>query len=93
MIKGDNTWCPWGMNFKDDKMIDDMVKNSNVVINLVGPRTNIKKEEDFEWINIEVAEKIAKAAKKHNVHRLIHFSAAGAEENSPSYDFRTKFEG
>jgi uncharacterized protein YbjT (DUF2867 family) len=27
------------------------------------------------------------------VMRLIHFSAAGASENSPSLDFQTKFEG
>lgn len=40
------------MNFRDQDMIDRMIKNSNVVINLVGPRHKLKKREDFEWINI-----------------------------------------
>lgn len=69
-----------------------MVQNSNVVINLLGPRHKIKKLEDFEFINIEAAERIAKACAKHGVHRLIHFSAAGAEANSPSLDFATKYQ-
>lgn len=69
-----------------------MVKNSNVVVNLLGPRTRTKKREDFEFINIEAAERIAKACTKYGVHRLIHFSAAGAEPNSPSLDFQTKYE-
>lgn len=70
-----------------------MVMNSNVVINLLGPRHKVKKLEDFEFINIEVPERIAKACAKHGIHRFIHFSAAGAEANSPSLDFQTKFEG
>lgn len=66
--------------------------NSNVAINLLGPRHKIKKLEDFQFINIEVAERIAKACAKHGVHRLIHFSAAGAEADSESLDFKTKKE-
>lgn len=80
------------MNFKNNQMIEDMVKNSNVVINLVGPRKKLKKIEDFEFINIEAAERIAHACKKYGVHRLIHFSAAGAEPDSKSLDFKTKYE-
>jgi len=63
-------------------MIERMVKNSNVVVNLLGPRKKIKNRADFEFINIEVPERIAHACKKHGVHRLIHFSAAGANVNS-----------
>lgn len=33
-------------------MIENMIKNSNVVVNLLGPRKKIKKREDFEFINI-----------------------------------------
>ena len=80
------------MNYKDQDQIERMVKNSNVVVNLLGPRHKLKKKEDFEFINIEVAERIAKACAKHGVHRLIHFSAAGADPNSPSLDFQTKYE-
>lgn len=70
-----------------------MILNSNVVINLLGPRHKIKKIEDYEWINIEVPERIAKACTKHGIHRFIHFSAAGAVSDSPSLDYRTKAEG
>jgi hypothetical protein len=37
-----------------------------------------------------VPERIAHACKKYGVHRLIHFSAAGANINSESLDFQTK---
>ena len=70
-----------------------MLMNSNVAINLLGPRHKMKKQEDFEFINIEIPERIAKACAKLGIHRLIHFSAAGAEHDSPSLDFRTKKEG
>ncbi len=70
-----------------------MVRNSNVVINLLGPRHKLKKREDFEFINIEVPQRIAKACTKYGVHRLIHFSAAGADPNSTSIDFQTKAQG
>eukprot|EP00178_Gracilaria_changii_P013556 TRINITY_DN38287_c0_g1_i1.p1 TRINITY_DN38287_c0_g1~~TRINITY_DN38287_c0_g1_i1.p1 ORF type:complete len:194 (-),score=3.76 TRINITY_DN38287_c0_g1_i1:40-621(-) len=70
-----------------------MIKPSNVVVNLLGPRKKLKKREDFEFINIEVPERIAKACAKHGVKRLIHFSAAAADPNSPSLDYQTKYEG
>jgi NADH dehydrogenase (ubiquinone) 1 alpha subcomplex subunit 9 len=75
---------------RDEKLIERLVENSNVVINLAGPRKKVKHRKDFEFINIEVAERIAKACAKKGVHRLIHFSAAGADENSESLDFQTK---
>jgi len=78
------------MNFKDQAMIERMINNSNVVINLVGPRKYLKRREEFDYVNIEIPERIAHACKKKGVHRLIHFSAAGANHNSPSYDFQTK---
>jgi NADH dehydrogenase (ubiquinone) 1 alpha subcomplex subunit 9 len=88
----DKSWVEWGVNYKDDSFIERMIANSNVVINLLGPRNKNKKREDFEFINIEVAEKIAKACTKYGVHRLIQFSAAAAQADSESLDFQTKFE-
>jgi hypothetical protein len=44
----------WDADMRDQKFIEDMVSNSNVVINLLGPRIKVKKQEDFEFINIEV---------------------------------------
>jgi len=59
-------------NFEDEAMIDRAVANSNVVINLIGPRKGVKKLGDAEYINIELSKKIAKAcAKNPEVIRLI----------------------
>jgi len=82
------------MNFDDLKMIDRVIANSNVVINLVGPRKNIRKMKDYEYANVEIPKRIAAAcAKNPNIQRFIHFSAAGAATDSPSMDLSTKFHG
>ena len=58
------------MDFDDTKMIDRVIKNSNVVINLVGPRYKEKKRSEFEYINIEISKRIADAcARNENVLR------------------------
>jgi NADH dehydrogenase (ubiquinone) 1 alpha subcomplex subunit 9 len=70
------------------------MEKSNVVINLLGPRRNCKDRNEFEYINIEVPKRIARAcAKNPNVLRFIHFSSAGARANSDSLDLQTKFFG
>lgn len=79
------------MNFDDLKLIARTMANSNVVVNLLGPRKNIKKLQDFEYVNIVLPRRIAQACKKNpNIIRLIHFSAVGADPKSPSLDLRTK---
>lgn len=70
------------MDFENKDMIDWTIRDSNVVINLVGPRADLKKRRDFEFINVEVPRRIAQACNKNeNIIRFIHFSSAGA---SPS---------
>jgi NADH dehydrogenase (ubiquinone) 1 alpha subcomplex subunit 9 len=65
-----------------------------VVVNLLGPRRNLKTLSDFEYINIEVPRRLAEACQKNpNVIRMIHFSSAGASPDSPSMDLRTKYFG
>jgi len=46
-------------DFDDPNMYDRVIKNSNVVINLVGPRNKVKKREEFDYINIEISRRIA----------------------------------
>ena len=88
------SWIVKQMNFNDQRMIDRMVANSNVVINLCGPRKRVKYEKDFEQVNIEVSRRVARACRDNpNIIRLIHFSAAGADPNSPSLDLKTKYYG
>ncbi|EGR31413.1 ndufa9 protein, putative [Ichthyophthirius multifiliis] len=81
-------------NFDDDKMYDAAIRNSNVVINLVGSRLQVKDLKQAAYANIHIAKKIAEAcARNSNVRRLIHFSACGADPKSPSPDLQTKFHG
>lgn len=82
------------MDFYNPKMIDRVIANSNVVINLVGPRKRVKQRDEFEYINIHIAKAIASAVKRNpNVQRFIHFSAAGATHDSASPDLATKWIG
>jgi hypothetical protein len=43
----DRTWLDYSMNYKDQAQIERMLANSNVVVNLLGPRHKIKRREDF----------------------------------------------
>ena len=82
------------MDFDNKDMIDWTMLNSNVVINLLGPRRNLKSRKDYEYINIEVPKRIAQAcAKNPGVLRMIHFSSAGVSPNSESLDLSTKYYG
>lgn len=88
------SWLIKHMNFNDIKMIERTIANSNVVINLLGPRKIVKHYDQFAFINIEVPRRLARAAAQNpEVIRFIHFSAAGADPKSPSLDLRTKFHG
>lgn len=40
------------MDFGNKDMIDWTMRNSNVVVNLVGPRPKVKTRKDFEEVNI-----------------------------------------
>ena len=42
--KIDKSWLQYEADFRDQKFIEDMVSNSNVVINLLGPRKKLKKK-------------------------------------------------
>jgi NADH dehydrogenase (ubiquinone) 1 alpha subcomplex subunit 9 len=80
------------MDFDDSDMVAWTMLNSNVVINLLGPRRNLKSLSDFEYVNIELPKRLAQAcAANPNVIRMIHFSSAGARPDSDSMDLRTKF--
>ncbi len=43
----DKSWVHWDANLRDEKLIEKLVENSNVVINLAGPRKKIKHKADF----------------------------------------------
>ncbi|KAK4887311.1 hypothetical protein RN001_003582 [Aquatica leii] len=63
----------------DDEALDKAVRYSNVVINLVGrdwETLNFK----FDDVHVKGAKRIAAAARRAGVERLIHFSALNAQE-------------
>lgn len=62
-------------DFDDPDMYDRVVRNSNVVINLVGPRLSCKRRDEMEYINIKIAQRIAEACKRNNsVVRFLSYS-------------------
>lgn len=61
---------------------------ADIVINLVGILNG-----DFEAVHVKGAENVAKAAKAAGADRMVHFSALGADLDSPSAYGRSKAEG
>ncbi|CAH2449797.1 Subunit of mitochondrial NADH:ubiquinone oxidoreductase (complex I) [Komagataella phaffii CBS 7435] len=71
------------------KSIEDSVKYSDIVINLIGTE-HFSKNFSIEDVNIGAAERIAKAAKEAGVSRLIHVSSYNANPSSSSDFYATK---
>jgi NADH dehydrogenase (ubiquinone) 1 alpha subcomplex subunit 9 len=81
------------IDMTDEDSIRYAVRNSNVVINLIGSN---KETNNYSYhdVNVKVTHRIAKiCAEAGNVQRFIHVSAAGADANAKSTFLRTKFEG
>ena len=80
-------WNP--NNFSELK---DAIKNSDVVINLIGILYETRKQK-FYNIHTNIPEAIAKICAESNVKKLIHVSAIGANENSKSLYQKSKYQG
>ena len=79
-------------NLRDDAAVCAAVNNADSVINLVGILYETKGQ-TFATIHEEGARRVATAAKKARVERLIHMSALGASRTSPSEYARSKAAG
>lgn len=77
---------------QDAHSVDENVKGADVVINLIGMLYE-KQPGDFHAQHVDVAERIAKAAKNLGVKQLIHISILGADKSSSSFCLKTKGEG
>lgn len=89
---------------RDEQVIRESVKHSDVVINLIGKDYETKhivptRRPDgklsrvnfsFEETHVTIAERIARISREENVKAFIHVSALGANENSESDFLRTK---
>lgn len=68
---------------RDDTSVAAAVQGADIVINLAGLLTQ-SGEQSFRKVQIEGAERIARAAADAGASRLIHMSALGADRNSKS---------
>ena len=80
-------WNP--NNFSELK---EAIKNSDVVINLIGILYETRKQK-FYNIHTNIPEAIAKICSESDVKKFIHVSAIGASENSKSLYQKSKFQG
>ena len=80
-------WNP--SNFSELK---EAIKNSDVVINLIGILYETRKQK-FYNIHSTIPEVVAKACKESEVKKFIHVSAIGANDNSKSLYQKSKYSG
>ena len=72
--------------------ISKLLKESDVVINLVGI-LHEKKSLSFYYVHKDWVSKIAIAVKKNNISRFIHLGAIQSTKNAPSRYLKSKYEG
>ena len=80
-------WNP--NNFSELK---EAIKNSDVVINLIGILYETRKQK-FYNIHTNIPETVAKICSESDVKKFIHVSAIGASENSKSLYQKSKYQG
>ena len=76
----------------DETSVNSAVVGANAVINLVGILSETATQ-TYRTIHVEGARRVALAAQRQGVTRLIHLSALGASLASPAISDRTKAEG
>ena len=76
----------------DETSVGSAIVGADAVFNLVGMLTETSTQ-TYRAIHVEGARRVALAAQRHGVMRLIHISALGASLTSPAISDRTKAEG
>ena len=76
----------------DDVAVAGAVAGTDAVVNLVGILTETTSQ-TYRAIHVEGARRVALAAQRHGVTRLIHISALGSSLPSPAISDQTKAEG
>ena len=75
-------------NIREPDTLDGLVRNHDVVINLVGILHG-----DFEAVHVAFPKLVAECCARHGVGRLIHMSAIGADVAGPSQYLRSRGRG
>jgi uncharacterized protein YbjT (DUF2867 family) len=76
----------------EDTGVSGAIAGADAVINLVGILTETARQ-TYRAIHVEGARRVALAAHRHGVTRVIHVSALGASPTSPAISDQTKAEG
>ena len=79
-------------NLKDFSKTEEAIKNSDIVINLIGILFENRKQK-FSNLHSDLPGMIAKYCSESAVKKFIHISAIGANANSKSIYQKSKFEG
>ena len=83
---------PVACNIRDDASVRAVMKGADAVVNCVGI-LNRSGKNTFDAVQAEGAARIARIAAEEGVANLVHLSAIGADENSPSEYQQTKAAG
>ena len=76
----------------EDVAVGAAIARADAVVNLVGILTETTTQK-YRAIHVDGARRVALAAQRHGVRRVIHISALGASPTSPAISDRTKAEG
>src|SRR6266446_2982713 len=76
----------------DDLAVGAAIAGADAVVNLIGILTETTTQ-TYRAIHVEGTRRVALAAQRHGVMRLIHISALGASATSPAISDQTKAEG
>ena len=83
---------PVACNIRDDDSVRAVMKGADAVVTCVGI-LNRSGKNTFDSVQAEGAARIARIAAEEGVANLVHISAIGADENSPSEYQQTKAAG
>ena len=76
-------------NIRDDDSVRSVMTGADVVVNCVGT-FDAKGKNNFDAVQHEGAERIARIAAEEGVDRMVHISSIGAGEDAPSRYGQTK---
>jgi NADH dehydrogenase len=80
------------VNLFDEERLRNLVKNSDVVINLVGILHETKKQK-FEDIHAKFPDLLSKLCSELNIKKFVHISALGINETVSSQYMQSKLKG
>ena len=83
---------PVACNIRDDSSVRSVIRGADAVVNCVGTFDRGGKN-NFHAVQAEAPGRIARIAQAEGVHALVHVSAIGADQSSPSIYGRTKADG